>query len=295
MAFERFEKMSPDIHIGGGGTIQEEGYTPPQLREVYTKAEQSIRDSQPLETTFSDIYPQPEIDKDLRYVERRERQFHESASAATILQEKYAVVMEGLFIQHGELSEWFGADAYTVAAARYDDIKNGVDLVVNLPGEKPGERMHFAVDVTFSNTSVPEKFAALEEAIRGGRLTDIKYYACQDTQEKGGLYIPKVILAINRERVEELAALWKEGKNRELGNHQAQVVFLEEISAQLAYFLRLALAHGHEDIASRIDKIRARIVGLHMQKRALPQRTAFRVTRDEVVQTVLDQCHKTPR
>lgn len=183
-------------------------------------------------------------------------------------------LFEALLAERIELDDWFGQDAKTIVPSRYDDIRNGVDLLVEFESELGFfKHLGLSIDATTHIPSITEKIEAIKRAIERGQLTSLKYFYSEKTGNSGVLKdLPKVIVAADFRTIREIAGLWIRiqklrarklylEKNspdhpelaaahkqiitlvRQLANHRIQFQILEEIKAQLTYFQNYAEDH----------------------------------------------------
>lgn len=255
------------------------------------KARKLLEESAPRPQDFSDMYAPENITRDQAYVKERQRLFEKKQDAFEEEQKMYSDVFEALVIQHGELSDWLGEGAYTVKASHFDDIANGIDLIVSFPGNDAApERLHLAIDVTFSRTGVPQKITRSYDNLMEGTFSRVKYFACEDTGEKGSLEVPRVVLGIDRDHVAELARLWEGKKNQELGRHEVQLYFLREIEEQLKYFLRGAKRENQTVVIDKLNPLLETIRGIRSQKSGSQGMKSFLDGQDGVRSAILQEC-----
>ncbi len=154
--------------------------------------------------------------------------------------------------------EWLGKDVKTSRTSEYDDVINGVDMVIEFDKERP-ERMAIAVDAsTSSNVKViEEKIRRNIEKIRKKKdMQEVKYFNSQIKDANGEYYqgslknlIP-VVVGADKNNVDnlfdtfaELKSLeedkggfveeWKNDLIKKLNKDPLQGVFLKEIKIQL--------------------------------------------------------------
>jgi hypothetical protein len=129
--------------------------------------------------------------------------------------------------------------------------------------------------VTFStdSTHIRGKFNKILEKIEKGELTEIKYFAVPNSEDiyeyeyKGSVKMPRVVIGIERQVVEELGGLWFKKNKKELGGHPVQHVIAKEILDQLAVSERYARSHGnHNNIAAIYRRVSGVIEGSLKEK-----------------------------
>ena len=201
--------------------------------------------------------------------------------------------MEAILLQHGELSEWFGSGVFTVKTTDFDDFKSGLDIILSLPPKDgSSERRHIGIDVTFSRFQLSGKLSRGYDEVCQGKLATVKYYACEDANEKGSIQVPRITLAITREHVTELAGLWMNNKNKELGNHAVKEIFLREIEAQLLYFMTGAAKHSQSELRDRLGGLKDIVtrVRINGRRNGTEKKTPFSSEQDHVADSLFKQC-----
>ncbi|MBI1957098.1 MAG: hypothetical protein HYS44_01405 [Candidatus Niyogibacteria bacterium] len=197
------------------------------------------------ESDFKNYYGPDAVRKDREYVEMRKRQFGESLArlpeserAEQEEAQKLASVMEVMLQEEGELSEWFGRNAHTAMASEFDDIKNGMDAVVEFETETGAEHLALAVDFTLKRGSL-DKIQNIKGDIDRGHTTEVKYfYSEYEKKQKPLKGLAKVVVTCDTPTLLEAAHLWKtKGKSPQaqhaLANHPIQMIILREIQSQL--------------------------------------------------------------
>lgn len=155
------------------------------IDKAHKKASEVLRDAIDIED-FSDIYKDTEKDKE--YVEAMEKKFEESSMDSPKefqYMQKMGKILEAIIHEQGELSDWFGENATTITPARYDDIKNGIDSIVEFQeGESSASHLALAIDVV-SGQEIQKKFARIKDDINKGHLSEIKYFKSEHLHIKG--------------------------------------------------------------------------------------------------------------
>jgi hypothetical protein len=169
---------------------------------------------------------------------------------------------------------------------------DGLDIVLSLPSKNGSlERQHIGIDVTFSQHSLAKKLGRGYDEVCHGKLATVKYYACEDADEKGLIQVPRITLAITREHVTELAGLWMNNKNKELGNHAVKEIFLREIEAQLLYFMTGAAKYGRAELQGQLRDLRDTIMRVRINGRnGTEKKASFLSEQDHVADSLFKQC-----
>ncbi len=244
---------------------------------VYKKAQGALRRSEVNMEDFTDIYG-GSVDKDIEYVRKRERGFAERADKDTESAGNLASVLEAIFNDHAELSEWLGSGVFMVKASRFDDIKNGVDSIAEFQeGEGPASHLALAIDATMSSYTVREKLEKIKRGIERGKLTEVKYFKSEHKGTRGSLSkIPKVVVGADAETIKSLSNLWLSGDKRALASHPVQFQILEEILLQLHAFNSYASEINRPEIAEIYDDMHKVVEGIHEERASLVDDTGER-------------------
>jgi len=250
------------------------------IDQAYTQAKRTFAGDAIKPERFADLYGPENVARDIAYVEEKERAFERSDSPEQKEAKKLATIFEAIIHEHAELSEWFGPDATTIKPSRYDDIRNGVDSIVEFQ-ESPASASYLAlaIDATFS-PDTEAKFARIREEIDRGELTKVKYFASEHLNVRGELAkIPHVVVGADAKTSRELAELWLEKKHRALGNHPVQFQILEETINQLDMFERYATRVKQFEVAAIYGKTKKILERIYEEKLVTIEDTG---ERDEV-------------
>lgn len=211
-------------------------------------------------------YTDSQVEKDKEEIAESEEEFKKKTSPEQNQVQKLATVFEAIIHQHAELSNWFGPDAFTVKTSRFDDVKNGVDTVVEFPeSEVAPTYLALAIDVTFS-ADTEKKFERIKQEIDLGKPTHVEYFVSEHTPHRRLERIPRVVIGAEAGTVKKLSELWLEGDKRALGNHPIQFQILEEIDSQLKAFERYAERTGKAEVAKIYGRERKLVEKILSQK-----------------------------
>ena len=216
------------------------------LRETY---EELVREDNNgkvrlVEADFSDIYTTQEIKADTESSKRIKMvspEWRDQNERAQLLAD---------FIAHegSKRGSGFFSDCEIVPTAEYDDIHNGVDMVLEI---RDGEHtIRLGVDATTSPDpeKLTRKYKKQEARLRKGTLSELKYFQSKtDSSIRGPITrLPTVILGVSSQYItdhaEELnVGFLKNKEPKERGSHEIATVMRNEILSQLEgqiYFLR---------------------------------------------------------
>lgn len=233
---------------------------------------------------FKDHYGNEAIQQDLNYVA------HVKESFADDENKRAAEVLEAILYEHTELSDWLGPNAKTIRPSEYDDIVNGIDLIVEFESEDAAQHLALGVDITFGSMSMAKKFDRIHKEIEGDDLARVKYFESHGF--KGELkQLPRIVIGVEKETVIELASLWMRHKNKELGAHKTKEIIVEEIKMQLKTFLAYARSHQKENAVKSYTQALRMLNRLHVTQREqpLPKDRLDEITHDKVFTAIKNQ------
>lgn len=259
------------------------------------------------EQTFSDIYSSDEIARDKAEVKRLQEQWKLANDRLTPhernqqeLAKLRSDALEATIVHMGELSNWFGENAYVFRTTTCDDVLNGIDAVVEIEPdeqsvEKKPQRFALAIDAsTAADTNViTEKIYRNTEKIMGTykKPSRVKYFESQITSAdedepfKGQLdNIIPVVVGVEMKNAAPLMSLYMEilklkriskrspEQKQELklklaqaAIHPSQRLFLDEISAQLNMYEAL-IGDKKPELLNEIQRLQDFIIDLKITK-----------------------------
>ncbi|MDO8494975.1 MAG: hypothetical protein Q7S32_00415 [bacterium] len=210
---------------------------------------------------FEDKYPAKEIAHDQAYVADRQGKFNQQERSRN----RRGKILEALIFVQSELNNWFGDNAFTVKTSTYDDIANGVDLVIELVDHDGVSRLALAIDVasTEDEEYLTGKLLKIKKEVEEGRLSTVKYFQseAQEDFKEPLLHIPRVVLAADTKTYQSLLELSVENKREELATHQVQRQFLEEIGLQLARLIPFSSGEASKKLTTALTLIQGILKG----------------------------------
>ncbi len=196
---------------------------------------------------FSDLYTEEGVAKDLRYVADMEKTFRSRASYEVIpgLTEgdikRLSERVEYEVIRGINAGQWFeGVGAYKTSD--YDDIKNGVDVVLEMQEESSYAHLGMGVDITFSH-NIDKKFRRIKDEIDNfdgdkHRLARVKYFDSANTGIRGELHsLARAVIAVDLPMLKDMTSV---RDDETLNKHISEHITLLEIQHQLEIFLAYA-------------------------------------------------------
>ncbi len=245
----------------------------PSMREAHKKAESLLADPgySISEREFVGVYGESAVNADTDKTSQLALHFQQGQSQRVKNAKIIAEVLEAIILEQAELSEWLGG-AHTLKAARYDDFINKTDMVAEWYSPEDGSRiLALAVDVTFGVTTVADKLEMIKNEIDSGALGSIRYFKDARGDFMGTRNnVPRVVIGVRQETVEELAALWVRGDKKALGSHPIQRLLVAEIVEQLQYMHAYAKRRGNQRVADAYAPSLNIMRALEAKKRAIP-------------------------
>lgn len=273
---------------------------------------------------FADLYTEQRVRADIALVASREKLFQEDDRRNPELKERKrrAEMFEALLVQQIELENWFGQEASTIIPSRYDDIEKGVDLIVELESEGGFfKHLGLSIDATTHVPSIKRKIDNVRKDIQHGHLTTVKYFHSESRGFRGELKdIPRVVVGADANSVRELAGLWlnlnkvREQKTslekdldknhpevmrlkqqidllrKRLAQHRIQFQVLEEIRAQLEYYVFLAQRQRQNTLVEKYQKALTTVNDIIREKDfELSPEESEKIKKDGVYKTILKE------
>lgn len=229
-------------------SFQSREYLHPIVAQAAIEAEKLKKEAAIDPNQFIGVYGEHAVAKDLKYVEERKKQFSNEDS----VEKKWASVLEAIFYQHAEQSNWLGDNAHTILASEFDDIAHGIDVAVRVgDSERPFPYLGIGIDVTYGTTKMTKKINNIFDELDKGELGKMHYFMDPEfDQFKGELSrIPHLVVGVERSHIIELSRQWLENEKHALAENPIQLVLLREMMKQLKMFRSYAKSIGRKDIA----------------------------------------------
>jgi hypothetical protein len=231
-----------------------------------------------------DLY-KDSVDHDHAYVEKRHAAFKETEHKQVIygLTEgevrKLAEILEYQIIRGINIGGWIPL-CKAHKTCEYDDIANGVDLVLehrNLQEDQTGY-IGMGIDVSFSH-NLTKKFQRIKDEIdaydgKAHRLGRVKYFESKRMGFRGELSgMPRVVAALDTGIIEDLARQ----KNDRIGEHMARHEMILEMEHQLAVFADYAARTEKHECLEYIMRAQnfIRRVSLHLESNKYVQESGY--------------------
>ena len=259
------------------------------INQVYEKAALSLKEDLVDPEEFKDLYGEYNINYDKDYVKKMEEKFNQEDTQEQIKSNKLATILEAILHDQAELNEWLGPNVYTINTSRYDDIKNGVDIVAEFIEKKhSASYLGLAIDATFS-TNINNKIQRIKNEIKKGDLAKIKYFKSNRMNFRGELSkIPRVIIGANANTIQKLGELWFKRKNKEIEQHPIQFQILDQILIQLETFEKYAEQNNRPEIVKIYQKTHKIIMKIYEEKESSINDSGIRDSMFEKIKKAMD-------
>ena len=253
------------------------------------------------------------LERDKANVEKKKSAIKRDGTEPT----KKARILEAIFAEQIELSNWLGQNIFTIIPAEYDDLFHGVDLALEVPKEESTEYLALGIDATSSPIKIRDKLKKIKEHIADGTLTMMEYFHSDNRPDFYGVVrnIPQVVIGTEGRTIQELSELWmrayglpklrrglggpslspeaeqsqrravKDTKDK-LGRHRVQMLLLEEIKIQLSVFRDFAIQVNQTEAAQKFSSL-LELVDTVLKEKGVPDREdVFRNSEDRVFQSL---------
>lgn len=229
---------------------------------------------------FQGVYSEEEIQRDRIEVENKKAQFEESLQGVSVegkerikRSKERSEALEVVIGDQAELNNWFGENAMVSRTTEYDDIKNGVDAVLEYDVEgREDKRLALGIDASMRTDieSVRKKIDRnIVKLLDKERPAQVKYFKSQVSDYKGVITgIVPIVIGMEGKNSDSLFALFSQTrrlerskknqelldqKRKDLEFHPAQRIFLEQISIQLTMYK--TLLEGKVEYKEVLDQV----------------------------------------
>jgi hypothetical protein len=251
-----------------------------KMAELAIKPESFIRPDDE-----NDIYTHEMIARDNAYVKRMKEEFAKDALSPGpngLRQGEVrdlAEILEYQIFKGMNIGNWIPF-CKAIKTSEYDDIKNGMDLLVEFSHGDQINHFGIGVDVSFSH-HLGKKFQRIKDEIdkydgKKHRLGVIKY--AKTPSSRGELHsLPRVVAALDLGVMKDLART----KNNALNGHMAQHTLIIEIARQLETFTEYAHS-ANPACVGPLERVRSRveIMSKHLDSEARLEASEYAKNKD---------------
>jgi len=173
-------------------------------------------------------------EEDVRYLKTREAKFVDQTSRGILLEKI-------LFIQ----AKWWGDSVEILRASRFDDVANGVDLIVNFLNDQNESLGLLAIDVTVSNADIlGYKQRDIQDKLGTGKLSTLRYGPTKSGDMHGRKFklhthVPLIDITLSPEILEQFCKDLVEVNGAQLPEHPVGQIIIDSVLAQLKRQIRI--------------------------------------------------------
>jgi hypothetical protein len=185
---------------------------------------------------FIDLYSLDVVKKDYSEIADKLLSYNRDPQGAELI----GHIFESAFLDIGRQGQWFGEKSELVRSSKYDDIKNGVDMIATvMTPDNNARHLAIASDLTFSFQSSGEKFSRIKNNVWSGKLAEIKYFHSELLHMTGKLSnIPRTVIGLEPENLNRFLISW--AREPELVGLLYGSIIMQQIAVQCDAFSRLA-------------------------------------------------------
>ena len=205
-----------------------EMFEPNMLGRLNSKANQVNRESSLNMEPFIDLYGMETVKRDYSEIAGKILSFDTKPEGA----ESIGHIFEAAFLDIGSRGQWFGENSELVRASKYDDIKNGVDMIATtLTPDNSARHLAVASDLTFSFPRASEKLNRIVSQTYAGKLAEIKYFHSDLLHFTGKQSnVPRTVIGLEAQNLNRLFVNWL--REPELAQLQYGSIIMQQIAAQ---------------------------------------------------------------
>lgn len=225
------------------------------LAVAHRKAVELLNEERIDPKKFKGLYSNKMIEEDINYVEKRQQKFKTDDTPEKAESKKYATIFEAIIHDQIDMNGWLGEYATAKKTSWYDDLKNGVDEIIEFDQTEisPSAHLALAVDITFSK-NVSEKIDEIMTHIESGDVGIIKYLLTDNYRGEMN-NVPRAIIGVDMKNLQEIIKLWVDNKKKSLAQHRVKFIILSQIKIQLNSFAKYAHKIGQLVIANSFNRV----------------------------------------
>ncbi len=215
----------------------------------------------PLSFKGFDGFDEAKIEKDVAVINRVEQKYQLKAEAYDHTEEKVhseARIVETMMTMIIRDFDWLGPDTDIIFTSLYDDVANGIDSVMQFPGEGSENNLGMEVDFASSEAEMMAKILKIGQSLEKGIISSVEYFDSPSTGKIKGVKMPKIAFGATGKEMGNLAEVVadaylspvkKELAQAELRNHAMKKRFVTLAAKQLKEFGMIAEKAGHGEIS----------------------------------------------
>ncbi|MEK7463845.1 MAG: hypothetical protein AAB610_01850 [Patescibacteria group bacterium] len=206
-------------------------------------------------------FNEEKIDRDAAFIARVEEKYTLKAGTFDHTEEKVhaeAKIVETMMPMIIRDFDWLGPDTDIIFTSLYDDVANGIDSVVQFPGEGMESNLGMEVDFASSEAEMMAKILKIGQSLEKGIVSSVEYFDSPSSGKIKGVKMPKIAFGATGKEMGNLAEVVadaylspvrKELAQAELRNHAMKKRFISLAANQLKEFGAIAEKAGHGEIS----------------------------------------------
>lgn len=255
------------------------------------------------ESLFSKVYSSQEIKNDIDSVKELEKRSVEKLNnnpdkESIIESRKKSEILKYIIFDLGkDPANWFGDNANPVKTNKYDSLKTGIEVVVEMEEKDNIERpshLGLAFDVIstapqaiLTKPEVMRKFSMIREGIKSGKLAEVKYFSSSNRGPHRLQGLPEVVINVPPKLVNQLIELWANNEYETLASHEVNPMIIQQVTAQLKAQIEYANSLEQRDASNQIQEVLNQWQSLAIEKDAtLPPKMEKELT--AIYKTILE-------
>lgn len=265
---------------------------------------------------FKEENRQENIKIDKEKVQQRKEELKQMGQSEISSSKKRSKILEALMAEQIEISDWFGPNVNTVIASEFDDLFNSIDMVVEFGDEKEKDSHYdpVGIDVTSTTERIEKKLYKIRDSLRQWGGSRIRYFRSERQNPKTTLKeMPRLIIGVEPELLEELSKLWLEANEHRLENrnplelssqekqkiraareslakHRTAKLILEELKIQLETIIKFAKKYKEDP--SKFERLLTIVKGL-LKLKNIDSEDENKNNQDKIYQTIRHGLEKT--
>lgn len=259
-----------------------------KMQELAIKPESFIRPDDE-----NDMYTPEMIARDQAYVARMKEEFAKDAllPGPNGLRQgevrNLAEILEYQIIKGMNIGNWIPF-CKAIKTSEYDDIKNGMDLLIEFSRGDQINHFGIGVDVSFSH-HLQKKFQRIKDEIDRydgdkHRLGVVKY--AKTPTSRGEMHsLPRVVAALDLGIMKDLSRT----KNNALNGHMAQHALMVEMTRQLETFTEYAESANPACVAP-LERVRSKVEIMSKYLESQEKLEASEYTKNKEVDSAIAEC-----
>lgn len=211
----------------------------------------------PVSQEVIDSYKAKVAELDGIFAERNEKKEPEARMKSEHAKEM-ADCLEGIFLN---TPSWFGIGSKLFPTTKWDDYKNGVDMVAERREGGLVNHHGFALDITYGGpTAIIKKMGRIADNIIKGELGHVDFFKSADGRYKGQLgEVPLVVIGADANTMKGMVNHFANMEDNSLVLHPFQFQMIEQVMLQCDFYIEVASRCENVEASMKITEAYARL------------------------------------